>query len=456
MRRFSHLEPLDPLFPTKVGTQGGFRALSGLDASGPNKTRRHSWIPTFVGMSGVLAFLAVGMFALAQPRAAPKRFTIEDLRAAESARDAALARLRALEEKSAAAARALSEIDADLIAAGADATAREEAAYAAEEQLMILADETQAATLALTADQAALEDLLAALMAFGGRRPPALAASPEDAGTAIRSAILMTDAAPALVTRGDELRLRIFDFNALAEETRAEQANYEFATGALGARRTEIAALAEEKRIASAALDAEADAARRAANALAAEAATLKDLLDGLAKTAPPAPSLKPQPAAKPAAKPPAKPPATSTPKPSAAPAPAPAAPSASAAGTPVPPAIGTRLRTFGQTINGLKQEGLTLSTRAAATVVAPLDARVQYSGPFRTYGLMVILDVGGDVLVVISGMEGLYPEAGQWVLAGEPIGRMADRKSPSPELYLEVRRKGQPVDPETWLAAKR
>ena len=407
-------------------------------------------------MSGIAALLAAATFALAQPKPAPKRFTIEDLRAAEAARDAALARLSALEEKSAAAARALSEIDADLIAAGADATAREEAAYAAEEQLMILADETQAATLALTADQAALEDLLAALMAFGGRRPPALAASPEDAGTAIRSAILMTDAAPALVERGDELRLRIFDFNALAEETRAEQANYEFATGALGARRTEIAALAEEKRIASAALDAEADAARRAANALAAEAATLKDLLDGLAKTAPPAPSLKPQPSAKPAAKPPAKPPATSTPKPSAAPAPAPAAPSTSAAGTPVPPAIGTRLRTFGQTINGLKQEGLTLSTRPAATVVAPLDARVQYSGPFRTYGLMVILDVGGDVLVVISGMEGLYPEAGQWVLAGEPIGRMADRKSPSPELYLEVRRKGQPVDPEKWLVAKR
>ena len=412
------------------------------------------WFPALrfaaAGMTIVAALFAT--LALAQPRAAPKRFTIEDLRAAESARDAALARLSALEEKSAAAARALSEIDADLIAAGADATAREEAAYAAEEQLMILADETQAATLALTADQAALEDLLAALMAFGGRRPPALAASPEDAGTAIRSAILMTDAAPALVERGDELRLRIFDFNALAEETRAEQANYEFATGALGARRTEIAALAEEKRIASAALDAEADAARRAANALAAEAATLKDRLDGLAITAPPAPSLKPPPSAKP----PAKPPATSTPRPSAAPAPARAAPPASAAGTPVPPAIGTRLRTFGQTINGLKQEGLTLSTRPAATVVAPLDARVQYSGPFRTYGLMVILDVGGDVLVVISGMEGLYPEAGQWVLAGEPIGRMADRKSPSPELYLEVRRKGQPVDPEKWLVAKR
>ena len=451
MGRFSHLEPLDPLVPTKVGTQGGFRGLSGPEASSLHPFRRHPWIPTFVGMSGALLALLAGTLALAQPKPSPKRFTIDDLRAAEAARDTALARVRALEEKSAAAARALSEIDADLLAAGADATAREEAAYAAEEQLMILADQTREANLALTADQAALEDLLAALMAFGGRRPPALAASPDDAGTAIRSAILMTDAAPALVARGDELRLRIFDLNSLADDTRTEQANLEFATGALGARREEILALAEEKRMASAALDAEAEAARRAANALAAEAATLKDLLDGLAKTAPPTPSLKPQPAAKPPA---AKPPAASPSKPPAA-APAPA-PAAASAGTPVPPAVGTRLRGFGQTIEGLKQEGLTLSTRPAATVVAPLDARVQYSGPFRTYGLMVILDVGSDVLVVISGMEGLYPEAGQWVLAGEPIGRMADRKSPSPELYLEVRRKGQPVDPEKWLAAKR
>jgi septal ring factor EnvC (AmiA/AmiB activator) len=55
-------------------------------------------------------------------------------------------------------------------------------------------------------------------------------------------------------------------------------------------------------------------------------------------------------------------------------------------------------------------------------------------------------------VLVIVSGLDALYPEAGQWVLAGEPVGRMADQKSPSPELYLEVRRNGQPVDPEKWL----
>lgn len=414
--------------------------------------RERSRIPAIAGLMGLSALLALAFAATAQPRTAPKRFTQDDLRAAETARDAALARLRTLEAQSAAVARDLSEIDADLIAAGADATAREEAAYAAEEQLMILADETRAAEGALVNDQAALEDLLAALMTFGGRRPPALAASPEDAGSAIRAAILMSDAAPTLVGRGDQLRIQIADYRRLADQTRAEQANLEFATGALGARRTEIAALAEEKRRASAAIDAEAAAARRTANALAAEADSLRDLLDGLARNAPPAPSVKPgQPGAKPPAQAQAKPGAK---PPAAARAPAPAR-SAAMAGAPIQPAVGTRLRRFGQTVDGLKQEGLTLTTREAATVVSPLDARVQYSGPFRTYGLMIILDVGGDVLVVVSGLDALYPEAGQWVLAGEPIGRMADRKSPSPELYLEVRRKGQPVDPERWLAQR-
>lgn len=415
-------------------------------------------VRAIAGACAVLALVAAGLLAAtAQPRATPKRFTQDDLRAAEAARDAALDRLRALEARSAAAARDLSDIDADLIAAGADATAREEAAYAAEEQLMILADETREATRALTTDEAALEDLLAALVSFGVRRPPALAAAPEDASSAVRAAILMSDAAPALAARGEELRVKIADFKRLADQTRAQQANLELATGALDARRAEITALAEEKRRASTALDAEAAAARRTANALAAEAQNLRDLLDGLARNAPPTPSIKPaQPGAKPPVssqpKPGAKPPASA---PGAAPAPAPARPSAANAGAPLQPAVGNRLRGFGQLVAGEKQEGLTLATRAAATVVAPLDARVQYSGPFRSYGLMVILDVGGDVLVVISGLDTLFPEAGQWVLAGEPIGRMADRKSPSPELYLEVRRKGQPVDPEKWLAQR-
>jgi septal ring factor EnvC (AmiA/AmiB activator) len=394
-----------------------------------------------------LALLLLATPALAQSRAAPKSFTQDDLKKAEAARDAAVARLKQLEAKSSAVARDLSDIDSDLLAAASDSTAREEAAYAAEEQLMILADETETAASSLSADQAALDDLLAALMTFGSRKPPALATSPEDSAAAVRAAILMSDAAPALSQRAAELKQQIETLNRLAAETRQQQANLASATGALSARREEINALAAEKRRALAALAAETDAARAESKRLADEAQSLRDLLDKLAKAAPAKPSVKPPAGKSAASKPSTTKPSTTKPPPVAAKPPA--------AGAPVQPAVGTRVHRFGQTVDGEKQEGLTLTTRAAAPVVAPLDARVQYSGVFRSYGQMVILDVGNDVLVVVAGLDALYPEAGQWVLAGEPIGRMADRKSPSPELYLEVRRKGQPVDPEKWLGQR-
>ena len=148
-----------------------------------------------------LALLLLATPAAGQSRPAPRTFTQDDLRKAETARDAALTRLRLLEAASASSSRTLSSIDTDMLAAASDATAREEAAYAAEEQLMLLADESQTASATLVSDQAAMDDLLAALMTFGSRRPPALAANPEDVSGAIRAAILMSDTAPAQIGR---------------------------------------------------------------------------------------------------------------------------------------------------------------------------------------------------------------------------------------------------------------
>jgi murein hydrolase activator len=411
---------------------------------------------------GSARWFAIALMALALPASAialaqsPKRdtYTQDDLKRVEKARDEALKRLRALEKAAGAAAREVSDIDADLLEAAADSTRREEAASSAETRLVSLSQDLDLARQRLTSDQKALDDLLAALMTFGSRRPPALAASPQDTGAAVRAAILMSDAAPALTQRAAQLKTRIADLNRLTAETRAEQARLTHEETALAARREEIAALAAEKRISSASLATETAAVRAETTRLAAEAETLRDLLDGLAKAAPTTPGLKPRmPTADPK-----KPPGKSSQKPRELPSasPSPAAPVGTAPGVasakPVSPAAGTKVRGFGQPMPGGRAEGLTLATRAAAQVIAPLDARVQYAGVFRTYGLMVILDVGGDVLVIVSGLDALYPQAGQWVLAGEPIGRMADRKSPSPELYLEVRRKGEPIDPEKWL----
>jgi septal ring factor EnvC (AmiA/AmiB activator) len=399
-------------------------------------------------MSAVVAALMLLNAGFASAQKAPDTYSQDDLKRIEQARDEALQRLRALEKASKAAAREASEIDEDLLSAAADSIRREEAATGAETRLEQLANQTRIARAQLTADEAALEDLLATLMTFGSRRPPALAASPEDTGAAVRAAILMGEAAPALSERARTLKSKIDELNTLAAATYAEQQRLDFEEAALSARKEEIAALAAEKRLSNRSLAVETASLRAETRRLSTEAATLRDLLDGLARAAPSTPGLKPKPAARPptptATKPPARPPGPPT---------AATSPTTTLSSAPLQPAAGTRLRRFGQTIDGVRHEGLTLATRAGAQVIAPTDARVQYAGVFRSYGLMVILDVGNNVLVIVSGLDTIYSEAGQWVLAGEPIGRMAGQKSPSPELYLEVRRSGQPVDPEKWLA---
>ncbi len=66
-----------------------------------------------------------------------------------------------------------------------------------------------------------------------------------------------------------------------------------------------------------------------------------------------------------------------------------------------------------------------------------------------KGYGLIVILRPGESHHVVLAGLDQAASGAGRRVAAGEPIGRMVNGTS---ELYLEVRERGQPVDPVKWL----
>ncbi|MBB4631693.1 murein hydrolase activator EnvC family protein [Sphingosinicella soli] len=93
----------------------------------------------------------------------------------------------------------------------------------------------------------------------------------------------------------------------------------------------------------------------------------------------------------------------------------------------------------------GVRARGMTLSTRKGAQVVAPAQGRIAYAGPFRTYGDIVIVQHPGGLLSMMSGLERVDVLVGETVSAGTPIGRMG---SLDPELYLELRRDGRPIDP--------
>jgi septal ring factor EnvC (AmiA/AmiB activator) len=53
-----------------------------------------------------------------------------------------------------------------------------------------------------------------------------------------------------------------------------------------------------------------------------------------------------------------------------------------------------------------------------------------------------------------LAGFARIDGAVGQWLLAGEPVGQMGADEGQKPLLYVEVRRKGEPINPLPWLTA--
>jgi len=127
-------------------------------------------------------------------------------------------------------------------------------------------------------------------------------------------------------------------------------------------------------------------------------------------------------------------------------------------------PAKGRILRSFGEPIQyGNNSKGISIGTRPNAQITSPTDGWIVYAGKFRSYGQLLIINAGGKYHILLAGMERIDVRTGQFVLAGEPIGNMADKKistktpkkSIDPVLYIEFRKDGRPIDSTPWWATK-
>jgi septal ring factor EnvC (AmiA/AmiB activator) len=127
-------------------------------------------------------------------------------------------------------------------------------------------------------------------------------------------------------------------------------------------------------------------------------------------------------------------------------------------------PVNGVKIRNFGDPDSmGGAEKGLAIAARPGAQVTSPCDGLVVYSGPFRSYGQLLILNAGGGYHVLLMGMERISVNPGQFVLTGEPVAAMGSggqiaaavaTTTPSqPVLYIEFRKDGTPVDPAPWWA---
>lgn len=126
-------------------------------------------------------------------------------------------------------------------------------------------------------------------------------------------------------------------------------------------------------------------------------------------------------------------------------------------------PTAGPILRRFGETLaSGGRTNGITFSVAAGARVASPGPGFVQYVGPVKGWGVILILRLAGGYHLVLAGLDRTTVAVGQSVAAGEAVGFMPDGRQSggggtegakaSRELYLEVRDQGVPVNPGRWL----
>jgi septal ring factor EnvC (AmiA/AmiB activator) len=123
--------------------------------------------------------------------------------------------------------------------------------------------------------------------------------------------------------------------------------------------------------------------------------------------------------------------------------------------GNRVLPVAGRVATGWGEAGPGGPHRGLTFAAAPGARVVSPCAGRAVYAAPFRSYGLLLIVDCGGGYHFVLAGLDRLDVAAGQRLLAGEPVGVLAGSGGAGASLYVELRRGGQPVDPRPWFAAQ-
>ncbi|OLF75277.1 hypothetical protein AWH62_05510 [Maricaulis sp. W15] len=344
-----------------------------------------------------------------------------------------------------------------LVDLGERVGASENAALGAERELARLGQEEAELLSRLTADRETLIDILAAIQRIESQTPPAVMAAPDDAAEAARAASLMAEVAPALRERADQIATQLTQLREVRASIESEQASLSTAEQALSAQRLELEVLIAERRALEARRRNEAVSFLEAASDAGQRARSIRSLISELSRMSEVMPSLNPR----------RLPPETGVPAPRPRPprdlvaARVPNAPLetlrfADARGRLRMPASGEIVRAFGELAeDGTASEGIFIRTRARAQVVSPFDGRIEFAGPFNTYGGLLILNVGDGYYVVLAGMSVTYASVGQSVLAGEPVGAMSETAQTAPDLYLELRRNDDAIDPGPWFRTR-
>lgn len=400
----------------------------------------------------------------------------------ESQRDRNRADLEAIASEAERSRKALDSLEQDLSGLKADQQSLAEAldqsqARRAELDAQIAAGEASLSDLngrqqmlraSLISRRSVLAEVLAALQRIGRNPPPALLVTPEDALSSVRSAILLGAVVPGIRKETEALAADLKELAALRQTIAEERDSLRLALEANEREEMRLSGLVTEKLALQAESERRLQLERDRANGLAERSTELEKLIASLeteigSLRAAAAAALRAETErrerialqlekARELA-------ARALPDKNRI---APAYAFSALKGTLRRPVSGETVRNFGTDDGtGHAFAGEVLASGSGAPVVAPVDGWVIYAGPFRSYGQVVILDVGENYQVILAGMGTARVATGQFVLGGEPVAEMGQTRlagltalalaSGKPTLYIEFRRGGEPVDPRPW-----
>ena len=402
----------------------------------------------------------VGLALLSVPAVAqndPEQPTLDTI---ESSIESERNRATELERQSETIAAEAATLRRQQIETAAAMQDHEERLSAFEDSLQTLEDAVATIEERLHSDRKQAIATLAALQRLALTPPESALFAEGNPIDRARAAALLEQIYPRLAAHAERMREDLADLAALRDSITAQRAAAEETATALSAENETLATLAARKEELLAETDAERAASEERIAQLADEAEDLRDLIARLAEAEPPA--SKPETAAEPEAEDEAE----AEGEPEAEGEQVAALPDAplpdlepeirafpTVPGKLVMPVRGDIVVGYGGvTSTGEASRGIYLETRPGAQVVVPYDGQVVYAGEFRGYGLILIVEHSDGYHSLLAGLGRVDARVGQWVLAGEPAGAMATGTDNDPELYVELRRAGQPIDPAPWL----
>jgi septal ring factor EnvC (AmiA/AmiB activator) len=114
-------------------------------------------------------------------------------------------------------------------------------------------------------------------------------------------------------------------------------------------------------------------------------------------------------------------------------------------------------LRDFGdQRGSGPKSNGVLIAAERGAEIKAVWHGRVAYADWLPGLGLLLILEHGDGYLSLYGHNEVLFSAIGDWVSAGEVLGRAGDSGGRDRAgLYFEIRNGSKPENPNRWFSGR-